>query len=99
MPSRLHFQVARDFIDAGIDVLVEKPLTANIAEARELVQLAQAKNVILQVGHLERLPGHYLICTPEIARLITSRWISDVPSKIVQILASRCIRSTGNSRE
>ena len=41
----------------------------------------------------------YLICMPEIALLITSRWISEVPSKIVQILASRCIRSTGNSRE
>ncbi len=41
--------------------------------------------------------GHW-ICMPEIARLITSRWISEVPSKIVQILASRCIRSTGNSR-
>jgi predicted dehydrogenase len=54
VPTRLHFQVARDFIEAGIDVLVEKPLTADIAEARELVQLAQAKNVILQVGHLER---------------------------------------------
>ena len=42
--------------------------------------------------------ARYLIWTPEIARLITSRWISEVPSKIVQILASRCIRSTGNSR-
>ena len=37
VPTRLHYQVARDFIDAGIDVLVEKPLTANISEARELV--------------------------------------------------------------
>ena len=45
VPTRLHFQVARDFIEAGIDVLVEKPLTADIAEARELVQMAQAKNV------------------------------------------------------
>lgn len=54
VPTRLHYQVARDFIDAGIDVLVEKPLTANIAEARELVAAAQKKNVLLQVGHLER---------------------------------------------
>jgi len=54
VPTRYHFAVAHDFIDAGVDVLVEKPLTANIAEARELVCAAQAKGVILQVGHLER---------------------------------------------
>ena len=54
VPTRNHFTVARDFIDAGVDVLVEKPLTANIDEARELVNRAQAKGVILQVGHLER---------------------------------------------
>ena len=54
VPTRLHYQVARDFIDAGIDVLVEKPLTASISEARELVAAAQKKNVLLQVGHLER---------------------------------------------
>ena len=54
VPTRFHYQVARDFIDAGIDVLVEKPLTAEIDEARELVAAARQKNVILQVGHLER---------------------------------------------
>jgi len=54
VPTRFHFQVARDFIEAGIDVLVEKPLTADISEARDLVAAAKAKNVILQVGHLER---------------------------------------------
>lgn len=54
VPTRFHYQVARDFIDAGIDVLVEKPLTAEIGEARELVEAARQKNVILQVGHLER---------------------------------------------
>lgn len=54
VPTRSHYRVARDFIDAGVDVLVEKPLTADIGEARELVAAAQAKGVIMQVGHLER---------------------------------------------
>ncbi|MGH7818121.1 MAG: Gfo/Idh/MocA family oxidoreductase, partial [Candidatus Binatia bacterium] len=54
VPTRFHYQVARDFIEAGIDVLVEKPLTADIAEARELIEAAKGKGVILQVGHLER---------------------------------------------
>lgn len=54
VPTRFHYQVARDFIEAGIDVLVEKPLTADIAEARGLVEAATSRGVILQVGHLER---------------------------------------------
>ena len=54
VPTRFHYQVARDFIEAGIDVLVEKPLTADIAEARGLVEAARSRGVILQVGHLER---------------------------------------------
>jgi predicted dehydrogenase len=54
VPTRLHYQVARELIGAGIDVLVEKPLTADITEARALVQAAQSRGVILQVGHLER---------------------------------------------
>jgi len=54
VPTRLHYQVARDFIEAGVDVLVEKPLTAEIAEARRLVEAAELNRVILQVGHLER---------------------------------------------
>ncbi|HYA27331.1 MAG TPA: Gfo/Idh/MocA family oxidoreductase, partial [Acidobacteriota bacterium] len=54
VPTRVHYQVASDFIAAGIDVLVEKPLTPDIGEARELVGAADKKGVILQVGHLER---------------------------------------------
>jgi predicted dehydrogenase len=54
VPTRFHYRVARDCIEAGIDVLVEKPLTADIAEARALVEAAKAKSVVLQVGHLER---------------------------------------------
>lgn len=54
VPTRYHYQVARDCIHAGIDVLVEKPLTADIEEGRELVKLAHEKKVLMQVGHLER---------------------------------------------
>jgi predicted dehydrogenase len=54
VPSRLHYLVSRDFLNAGVDVLVEKPLAVDLAEATELVELAKAQNCILQVGHLER---------------------------------------------
>jgi predicted dehydrogenase len=54
VPTQLHYRIARDFLEAGVDVLVEKPLTPDIAAARDLVDLAKAKQRILQVGHLER---------------------------------------------
>jgi predicted dehydrogenase len=54
VPTRLHYEVARDFLIAGIDVLVEKPMTATLEEGRELVSLARQKELVLQVGHLER---------------------------------------------
>jgi len=49
-----HFAVARELIEAGRDVLVEKPITANVEEARQLIDLAAARGRILQVGHVER---------------------------------------------
>jgi len=54
VPTRMHHLVARDFLNAGVDVLVEKPLAADLGEAKELVELAKSQNCILQVGHLER---------------------------------------------
>jgi predicted dehydrogenase len=54
VPTRVHHRVARDFLTAGIDVLVEKPLAVNLDEAKDLVALAQSRSCILQVGHLER---------------------------------------------
>jgi predicted dehydrogenase len=54
VPAVLHHRVARDFLDAGVHVLIEKPITADSAAARDLVAAAARANVILQVGHLER---------------------------------------------
>lgn len=54
VPTALHHQVTADFLRRRIDVLVEKPMAAELADGRELVQLAAAGGAILQVGHLER---------------------------------------------
>lgn len=54
VPTPLHFDVARTFLENGVHVLVEKPITTTVAEARTLVDLAKAKRCVLQVGHLER---------------------------------------------
>ncbi len=53
-PTSAHHAVARQCLEAGVHVLVEKPVTTTPAEARELVTLARARNVALQVGHIER---------------------------------------------
>ncbi|RLB00566.1 MAG: hypothetical protein DRG83_11335, partial [Deltaproteobacteria bacterium] len=54
VPTSDHFKVARDFIEAGKHVLLEKPMTENLDEAKKLESLAKEKGVILQIGHLER---------------------------------------------
>lgn len=54
VPTTAHHQVARVCLEQGKDVLIEKPMTSTLAEADELIELAQVKEAILQVGHLER---------------------------------------------
>ena len=53
-PTTLHFEVARDFLEAGTHVLVEKPITVTVEQADELIRIAEEKNLRLMVGHLER---------------------------------------------
>src|SRR5579859_2511600 len=53
-PTPLHYDVAKDFLDAGANVLVEKPMTVTVAEGERLIELARRANRVLQVGHLER---------------------------------------------
>ena len=54
VPTLIHYQVARDFIDNGVDVLLEKPMTTTPQEAEALIEMAEEKKRILQIGHLER---------------------------------------------
>lgn len=54
VPTQMHFEVAKDFLENGTDVLVEKPITSTLEQARQLVDIAKANGRKLQVGHLER---------------------------------------------
>ena len=54
VPTVRHLEIVRALMQAGVDVLAEKPLAASLAEAYELVRLAQSLNRVAQVGHLER---------------------------------------------
>ena len=53
-PTVHHLAVAQELMQAGVDVLIEKPLAATLAEAEQLVALASRHKRIAQVGHLER---------------------------------------------
>ncbi|HEX4926334.1 MAG TPA: Gfo/Idh/MocA family oxidoreductase [Bdellovibrionales bacterium] len=52
--TSVHHEVAKFFLQNGIHVLVEKPIAATSAEAEELVALSEEKDLVLQVGHIER---------------------------------------------
>jgi predicted dehydrogenase len=54
VPTVLHLDVARNLMEAGVDVLIEKPLAATLSEADELVHIAIEHKRVAQVGHLER---------------------------------------------
>jgi predicted dehydrogenase len=54
VPTSLHYEVARAFIERGIPVLVEKPFTTTLAQAQVLVDLGRERQAIIQVGHIER---------------------------------------------
>ena len=54
VPTGAHLAVARELMEAGVDVLIEKPLANTLAEADELAAIAKRNGRIVQVGHLER---------------------------------------------
>lgn len=54
VPTNLHYEIASNALDAGIHVLVEKPIAASAEEALALVDLAAVRGVCLAVGHIER---------------------------------------------
>ncbi len=54
VPTTLHYQVAKDFLSKGVHVLLEKPMTVTVDEARELNRITKEHGALLQVGHLER---------------------------------------------
>ncbi len=63
-PTPAHFPIAREFLERGAHVLVEKPITETAAEARELIATAARARRILQVGHLERFNAAILAAVP-----------------------------------
>ena len=54
VPTAMHHAVSRDFLRAGVHVLVEKPMATTLPQAQEMIELAREQRLVLQVGFLER---------------------------------------------
>lgn len=87
VPTKLHYKIAREFLEHNIHILVEKPFTTTIGEADILIKLAAKAKLILQVGHVERFNSvfsatHKLIATP---RFIECHRLSPFPGRSLDI--------------
>jgi predicted dehydrogenase len=86
-PTGTHFELAKQLLAQGKHVLVEKPMTDDTGQAAELVQLAQQKNCVLQVGHVERFNPvfKYLETAAPEPRFIECHRLSPYPARSTDI--------------
>jgi predicted dehydrogenase len=68
VPTVHHLSTARQLMEGGVDVLIEKPLAGSLAEADELIRIARERTRIAQVGHLERFNPAVRATLPVITR-------------------------------
>ena len=83
VPTTQHHAVVMDLLEAGVDVLVEKPIAATVAEARSMVEKACRGSRVLQVGHIERFNGAVLALAKVVRspRFIECHRLSPYPSR------------------
>jgi predicted dehydrogenase len=68
-PTTTHFAVAKELIESGTDVMVEKPVTGDVDEGKQLVDLAKKHDRIVQVGHVERYNPAIVAAVPLIREI------------------------------
>lgn len=81
VPTDLHFDAVGELLEAGVHVLVEKPLASNLDQGRRLIELAERNNRILGVGHVERY-NPILDCLQTVAgppRFISAERLASYP--------------------
>jgi predicted dehydrogenase len=71
VPTSLHYAVAKDFLAAGVHVLLEKPIAYTMEEARDLFRLAEAHQAVLHIGHVERFNG----AVQELKKIVHHPWL------------------------
>lgn len=67
-PTVSHHEITCAFLEAGVHVLVEKPIARTLAEADEMIRAAESKNLVLQVGHIERFNPAFVALRRHISR-------------------------------
>jgi predicted dehydrogenase len=70
VPTDRHYPIARACIAHGLHVLIEKPITATLAQADALIRLAKKRRVVLQVGHVERFNPGFTAISARLDRLM-----------------------------
>jgi len=68
VPTTAHLEVARLFLEQGVHMLLEKPIATTCDEGREIVQLADKRGAILQIGHLERFNAGVMALADRISK-------------------------------
>ena len=68
VPTTLHLQESKPFLQAGVHMLLEKPIASSVEEGQEIVRLADEAGVILQIGHLERFNAGVMALADRIVR-------------------------------
>ncbi len=68
VPTQFHFDVARDLIEAGLHVNIEKPITETVEGAQTITKMAKERGTVLQVGHIERYSAAYRVISEKIDR-------------------------------
>lgn len=71
VPTSLHYAVAKEFLEAGVHVLLEKPIAHTMEEASELFRIAETHDVVLHIGHVERFNG----AIQELKKIVQEPWL------------------------
>ncbi len=87
VPTSYHHEVALDCIEAGVDMLMEKPITSTIEQADDIIAKAADRGLILQVGHLERFNPAVQAMEPSLTKpiFIESQRISTFKNRGVDV--------------
>ncbi len=92
VPTNLHHRIGKDLLEHGINVLIEKPITYDVEEGKELVAIAEREGLVLCVGHIERYNpivrfAKEAITRGEFGKVISlnSRRVSSYPSRVTDV--------------
>jgi predicted dehydrogenase len=87
VPTRNHLDVARPLLEAGIHMLLEKPITRNTDEGEILVRLADEAGVLLQIGHVERYNAGVMALADHVdqPRFIEAHRIGGFPARATDV--------------